>query len=304
MNQFINLVQLFLFISFFSCGYVSADEKEKQPNIVIILADDLGYSDIGCMGGEIETPNLDALAKNGLLFTHCYNASRCAPSRASLLTGLYQHRTGIGHMVEDYGYTAYRGFLNKKCATIAEVLGETGYTTIMTGKWHVGSDEEHWPDKRGFENYFGSPRGGGYYFYPSKFIDRPLYRNGDLVTPDPETFYSTDNFTTEAIQFIEQNRTSEKPFFLYLAYISPHWPLQAWPEDIAKYDGVYDQGYKAIREKRFERQKELGIIDAKSKLSPPEYEAWDIKTAKTEARKMAVYAAMVDRMDQNIGKLV
>lgn len=304
MTHFINLKVILLFFSVICNGKSFAAGEDKKPNIIVILADDMGYSDVGCMGGEIETPNLDALAGNGLLFTHCYNASRCAPSRASLLTGLYQHRTGVGHMVENYGYPAYQGFLNNKCVTIAEVLKEEGYTTIMTGKWHLGDEHQYWPDNRGFENYFGSPKGGGLYFYPSEFVDRPLFRNGKMVTPDPETFYSTDNFTTEAIQFIEQNNETEKPFFLYLAYIAPHFPLQAWPEDIAKYEGRYSVGYETIRKNRFERQKELGIIDTDVKLSPSDYDNWDEETAKEEAHKMAVYAAMVDRMDQNIGKLV
>jgi len=285
-------------------GIVSCKNEAEKPNIIVILADDMGYSDLGCMGGEIQTPNLDNLANDGLLFTHCYNSSRCAPSRASLLTGLYQHRTGIGHMLSDWGIPSYRGFLNDNCITIAEILKENGYNTIISGKWHVGDKREHWPDKRGFDNFFGTPKGGGLYFYPSKFIDRPIFRNGKQIFPDSTTFYTTDNYTTEAIQFITESQSDDKPFFLYLAYIAPHYPLQAWPEDIAKYKGKYDQGYEAIRQTRFEKQQKLGIVDKNIKLSPPEYPEWNTVNQQEEADRMEVYAAMVDRMDQNIGHLV
>ncbi|MCC5928639.1 MAG: arylsulfatase [Cyclobacteriaceae bacterium] len=266
----------------------------NKPNIIIILADDMGFSDLGCTGAEIHTPNLDRLADNGLLFTNCYNAARCWPTRASLLTGLYSHNTGI----EDKGY------LHNQCVTIAEVLQTAGYATIMSGKWHVGNNREHWPDKRGFENFYGIPAGGGLYFYPSKFLDRPIYRNSELVKPDSATFYSTDNITTEAIKFISEAEPSNKPFFLYLAYIAPHFPLQAWPEDIAKYEGIYDAGYETIRQNRFARQQKLQVVPPGLKLSPPEYGNWSEVNAKEESLKMAVYAAMVDRMDQNIGILI
>lgn len=300
------VLNIILILVMFSCQQDknNAGKNTGSPNIIIILADDMGYSDLGCMGGEINSPNLDKLAKNGLLFTHCYNASRCAPSRASLLTGLYQHRTGVGHMVADLGYPSYQGYLNNQCVTIAELLRENGYATIMAGKWHVGDQPENWPDKRGFENFFGIPNGGGLYFYPSRFIDRPIYRNTERVTPDSTTFYSTDNFTSEAIQFISGSLSGEKPFFLYLAYIAPHYPLQAWPEDIAKYEGIYDVGYETIRQNRFARQQELGIVPPELKISPSEHKNWNEVNTKKEAHNMAVYAAMVDRMDQNIGKLV
>jgi arylsulfatase A-like enzyme len=299
------LVSIFI-LFLFTCP--SSNKRQKivstKPNIVVILADDMGYSDLGCMGGEINTPNLDRLANNGLLFTHCYNASRCAPSRASLLTGLYQHNTGVGHMVADLGYPSYQGFLNKRCVTIAEVLQNAGYSTNMAGKWHVGDSPENWPNKRGFDNFFGIPKGGGLYFYPSKFIDRPIYRNSELVKPDSVTFYSTDNFTTEAIKFISMAESANKPFFLYLPYIAPHFPLQAWPGDIAKYRGIYDTGYENIRQNRFARQQKLGIVAPELKLSMPDYQDWSEVNVKEESFKMAVYAAMVDRMDQNIGRLI
>lgn len=288
--------------------FASCQEEEQmaeRPNIIVILADDMGYSDLGCMGSEIATPNLDALAQDGLLFTNFYNTSRCCPSRASLLTGLYQHRAGVGAMNHDLGTPSYQGYLNDKCVTIAEVLKENGYHTIMSGKWHVGDERSQWPDKRGFQDFYGIPKGGGLYFYPSEFIDRPIYRNNEQVFPDQESFYTTDNFTDEAIQFIKSGDEKNKPFFLYLAYIAPHFPLQAWPEDIAKYESIYEKGYEPIRQQRFARQKGLGIVAADLILSPSDFQSWDsLENKSEEARKMAVYAAQVDRMDQNIGKLI
>jgi len=288
--------------------FASCQEEEQmaeRPNIIVILADDMGYSDLGCMGSEIKTPNMDALANDGLLFTNFYNTSRCCPSRASLLTGLYQHRAGVGAMNHDLGTPSYQGYLNDKCVTIAEVLEENDYYTIMSGKWHVGDERSQWPDKRGFQEFYGIPKGGGLYFYPSEFIDRPIYRNNDQVFPDPESFYTTDNFTDEAIQFIKNGEEKDKPFFLYLAYIAPHFPLQAWPDDIAKYEGVYEKGYEPIRKQRFSRQKEIGLVSTDLTLSPSDFQSWDsLENKHEEARKMAVYAAQVDRMDQNIGKLI
>jgi arylsulfatase A-like enzyme len=303
---------LLLFTALFSCQKKTTDETTgaglqyvpNKPNIIVILADDMGYSDLGCMGSEIQTPHLNKLANNGLLFTHCYNASRCCPSRASLLTGLYQHRAGVGHMNDDRGIPAYQGHLNDQCVTIAEVLKKEGYRTIMSGKWHVGDKREYWPDRRGFERFYGIPAGGGLYFYPSTFIDRPIFRNGEQVYPDSSTFYSTDAFTDEAIKFVEEANTDEKPFFLYLAYIAPHFPLQAWPKDIAKYEGKYQEGYEPIRQRRFARQKELGIVNPDTQLSPADYTLWNQVDTEAEAHKMAVYAAQLDRMDQNIGKLI
>ena len=301
------VLQATLLLSTTLCFSYTPPESDttNKPNIIIILADDMGYSDLGCTGSEINTPHLDQLAKNGLLFTHCYNAARCCPSRASLLTGLYQHRAGVGHMSQDRGYPAYQGHLNQQCVTIAEVLREKGYRTIMTGKWHVGDEREYWPDRRGFDRFFGIPAGGGLYFYPSEFVDRPIYRNGKRVTPDPETFYSTDNFTDEAIRFVREADVAEQPFFLYLAHIAPHFPLQAWPEDIARYEGTYDAGYEAIRTHRFGRQQKLGVVSEQTNLSPADFPDWEsMDDPSTEARKMEIYAAQVDRLDQNIGRLL
>lgn len=288
-----------------------AEPKPPGPNIVVILADDLGYSDLGCYGGEIATPNLDALAAGGLRFSRFYNAARCCPTRAALLTGLYPHQAGVGHMVENKGSPAYQGFLNDRCVTLAEALKPAGYTSMISGKWHVGSAPEHWPLKRGFDHFWGTPLGGGVYFKDTLLIrtEAIFARDNERIDP-PDDMYVTDTFTDEALSFIDRSATGAKgPFFLYLAHIAPHWPLQAKPEDIAKYSGHYDMGWDAVREKRFARQKELGIADDSMKLSPrdPKAEAWDSlpeDRRKELARRMEIYAAQVDCLDQNVGRVV
>lgn len=294
-------------LSFITVGNIClmAQQETNRPNIIVILADDLGYSDLSCMGSEIPTPNIDKLAKNGVLFTHFYNASRCCPSRASLLTGLYQTRAGMGDMNTTHlDVPEYQGTLSRNAVTIAEVLKESGYRTFMTGKWHVGDEPKDWPMQRGFERFYGIPAGGGLYFSPSKFIVRPVYLNEKEVTPK-SGWYSTDAFTDYAIHFIAEASKEKKPFFLYQAYIAPHFPLQAKDEDIAKYRGKYEDGYEPVRQQRFKRQKELGIVSPETVLSPAEYPYWaSVENKAEESRKMEVYAAQVDCLDQNIGRLV
>ncbi len=286
----------------FSCLF---GKEAKKPNIVVILVDDMGYSDLSCMGSEIPTPNIDGLAKNGVLFTHFYNAARCCPTRASLLTGLYQTRAGMGHMnTTKLDVPEYRGTLSRNAVTIAEVLKDNGYRTIMTGKWHVGDEPDNWPIRRGFERFYGVPAGGGLYFYPTKFLDRPIYFNENEVKPD-SGWYSTDAFTEQAIRFVTEAAREEKPFFLYQAYIAPHFPLQAKEEDIAKFKGKYDAGYETVRQQRYQRQKELGVISKDTHLPPPEFPDWtEVEDKKTEARKMEVYAAQMANLDQNVGQLI
>ena len=292
-------------VSLLFYSYQDRSKQINQPNIIIILADDLGYSDLGCMGSEIETPNLDNLTKEGVLFSHFYNASVCCPTRASLLTGQCQWDAGMGTMAGGKSlFPEYQGFINKKSVTIAEVLKQYGYQTYMGGKWHVGNERHMWPDKRGFDQFYGTPAGGGIYFYPSKFYERPIFWNGELVKPDT-TWYSTDGFTDYAINFIKNERMEGKPFFMYLAYIAPHYPLQAKKQDIEKYKNKYSVGYEAIRNERFKKQKKLGIVTEELTLSPAVYPAWEsVENKEQEAREMAVYAAMVDCMDQNIGRLL
>jgi arylsulfatase A-like enzyme len=282
-----------------------------RPNVVILLADDMGWSDLGSYGGEIETPHLDSLAQSGLRFTQFYNAARCCPTRAALLTGLYPHQTGIGHMVGNDGIPSYQGFLNERCVTLAEALKPAGYTTLMTGKWHVGSAPGRWPLDRGFDRYWGTPSGGGVYFKDSLQLRTDVFFvDGVERIEPPDDLYVTDAFTDRALEFIEEAITrGRKPFFLYLAHIAPHWPLQAKPADIAKYAGRYDIGWDEVRARRFARQQEMGLVPRDATLSPrdPQAKPWSElpETARQElARRMEIYAAQIDSIDQNVGRLV
>jgi len=278
--------------------------QSKRPNIVLIMADDMGFSDIGCYGGEISTPNIDKLAANGLRFTQFYNTARCCPTRASLLTGLYSHQTGIGAITKDRGVRGYRGFLSENCMTIAEALKRGNYHTMMAGKWHVGSLREHWPLHRGFDRYYGIPDGGGVYFYPCKFRKRHYVLNNEDFTP-PDNWYSTDAFTDNALNFLDEAAGKNKPFFLYVAHVAPHFPLQAKPEDIAKYRGKYKQGWDVLRKLRHQRQIDMGLVNPDWPL--PSLEAPDWKNVRNRDRmdlKMAIYAAQVECMDRNIGRIL
>lgn len=283
----------------------SAHAAPKSPNIVIIMADDMGFSDIGCYGSEIATPNLDRLAANGLRFTQFYNTARCCPTRASLLTGLYSHQAGVGHMVGNLGTPAYQGYLNDRCVTIAEALKPGGYRTLMVGKWHVGENRPHWPTDRGFDRYFGLISGGTNYFRLDP--GRQMALDDKPFTPEGNNFYITDAFTDYAVLYIQEHGRQPQPFFLYVAYTAPHWPLHALPDDIAKYRGKYRDGWDALRQKRHQRMKELGIVDAQWAMTPRDASApaWeDVKDKDARDLKMAVYAAQIDRMDQGIGKIL
>jgi arylsulfatase A-like enzyme len=293
----------------------STTTEPARPNIVVILSDDMGFSDLGCYGGEIATPNLDALAAGGLRFTQFYNTARCCPTRASLLTGLYAHQAGIGHMMEDKGnaFPGYRGNLNNSCRTIAELLKPAGYRNYAVGKWHVTpfTDKDgpkgNWPLSRGFDRFYGTILGGGSFFDPSSLV-----RDETMISPyadpsyKPQTYYYTDAIADNAIQFVKDHAKDnvKDPFFLYVAYTAAHWPMHALPEDIKKYAGKYDGGYEPIRKARFEKAVKLGLIDANQGLSPQAEEWNKVTNKKWEAACMEVYAAMVDRMDQGIGKLV
>ena len=271
----------------------------------------MGWSDIGCYGSEIETPNLDRLAKNGLRFTQFYNTGRCCPTRASLLTGTYPHQAGIGHMMNDTGLPGYKGDLGTDVRTIAEVLKPAKYSTYLSGKWHVapkihpGSSQHNWPRQRGFDRFYGTIHGAGSFFDPNS-----LTRNNTLISPyadkeyEPEVFYYTDAINDHATRFINEHK-GDNPFFLYVAHTAPHWPMHALPEDIEKYKGKYDEGWETIRTARYQKQLEMGLIDPKWKLSPRDAEAWkDAKNKPWEIRHMEVYAAMVDRLDMGLGKVI
>jgi arylsulfatase len=286
---------------------VAAAEDSKpdtRPSIVLIMADDLGFSDLGCYGSEINTPNLDALAAGGLRMTQFYNTARCCPTRASLLTGLYSHQAGVGHMVNDRKLPGYVGHLNDRCVTIAEVLKPAGYATWMSGKWHVGESRPHWPCDRGFEQSYALVSGGSNYWRLDP--GRILARDEERLEP-PADWYITDAITDNAVQFVSEHGTSEEPFFLYVAYTAPHWPLHARDEDIARYRGKYKLGWDELRKRRHARMIELGIVDRGWPLTPRDADvpAWEDATNQDDwDLRMAVYAAQIDRMDQGIGKLV
>lgn len=294
-------------------GIAQKNTIHQKPNILLIMADDMGYSDIGCYGSEISTPNIDRLAARGMRFKNFYNNTKSCPSRASLLTGLYNHEAGMGNMVTSSGGEIkpgpYQGFLNENCVTIAEVLQEAGYSTYMAGKWHVGERPEHWPLQRGFEKYFGLIGGGNSYFeLIEKQMTQTVYMN-ELWYPPDDNFYITQAFADSATSFLRshfKNKKSE-PFFLYLAFTAPHFPLHALEEDIIKYEGQYDIGWDSLRLERYERMKKLGIIDKDCLLSPrtPGLQAWaEVEDKPLWSRRMQVYAAMIDRMDQGVGKVV
>ncbi len=288
---------------------VSVHAADK-PNIVVILVDDMGFSDLGCYGSEIPTPNLDALAADGVRFTQFYNTARCCPTRASLLTGLYPHQTGVGHMTDDKGVPGYQGRLNDSCVTIAEVLKPAGYFTIMSGKWHVGQNLGVTPWGRGFDRSL-NPAAGGFYYGESPRYD--LWLNGEQIAADdprlPEKWYTTDLWTTFGLKFIDEALAEKKPFYLHLCHNAPHFPLQAPAEAIAKFRGKYLDGWGITRDRRLARQHEMGLIDpAWSKAPRPEaVQPW--KDVPQEERErfdhlMAVYAACVHLMDQSVGDLV
>jgi arylsulfatase len=287
---------------------------KTRPNVVLILNDDMGYSDLGCYGGEIETPNLDRLAANGLRFSSFYNTARCSPSRASLLTGLHPHQTGIGILTYDSGPEGYAGNLNHRCVTIPQVLKANGYRTYMSGKWHVSSNlktpTDSWPMQRGFDAFFGTIIGAGSFYDPNT-----LTRGNENVEHEarkPGWFY-TDAISDQAVAYIDEHCRDHKatPFFEYVAYTAPHWPLHAHDDDIARYRGRFDRGWDALREARLQRLVASGILKAHWKLTdrdptqPPwseaerdeQFRAWTL-------RCMEVYAAQVDRMDQGIGRIV
>ncbi len=291
---------------------VTASLAEK-PNLIIILSDDMGYSDIGCYGGEIETPVLDQLAANGLRFTQFYNTGRCCPTRASLLTGLYPHQTGIGHMMNDRGVDGYRGDLNRSCVTIAEALKPGGYSTYCVGKWHVTkstfpnteSEKQNWPLQRGFDRYYGIINGASSLWDPNSLTrdNQPITIKNDPEYQPQQPYHFTDAISDNAVKFINEHE-SKRPFFLYVAYTAAHWPMHARPRDIAKYDGKYDGGYQPIREARLEKMKRLGVVPANTEMSPLVGNWNQVEDQEWESACMEVYAAMVDQMDQGIGRIV
>jgi arylsulfatase len=300
---------------------LNAAQRPARPNIILILADDLGFSDLGCYGSEIATPNLDKLAAAGLRFTQFYTTPRCCPTRASLLTGVYPHQAGVGAMMEDRGVPAYRGQLSDHCLTIAEELRLAGYHTAMAGKWHVchihfdgkrqlnfesdtpfWDNKTNWPLQRGFEEYFGGIHGVTSYYDPFALV-----RDNTPIRAEGTNFYYTDAITDAAVADVEKYAAGSKPFFLYVAYSAPHWPLQAPAEEIAKYRQRYLAGWDVMRTNRYRRQIELGLIDKSWPMSPRDDRVppWkDVQNKEWEANRMATYAAMVEHMDRGIGLIL
>jgi arylsulfatase len=274
------------------------------------MADDMGYSDVGSFGGEIRTPHLDRLADQGLRFTHFYNSARCAPTRASLLTGLYPHQVGMGGVITDYGLEPYRGDVMEGSVTIPEVLRGAGYSTYVTGKWHVtrflkdDGPKHNWPRQRGVDRFFGTITGAGSYFEPMT-----LTSGDEWIEVPSNDFYYTDAISDHTVQYLREHdeERSRDPFFLYVAYTAPHWPLHALEEDMARYEGTYDVGWDVIREQRHRRMTSMGIVDPDWTLTERDQQvpAWDdVEHKEWQSRRMEVYAAQVDRMDQGIGRIV
>lgn len=287
----------------------------ERPNILLIVADDLGYSDLGCYGGEIATPNLDALAENGVRLTRFYNTGRCCPSRACILTGQYPHRVGLGHMTQDIGQPGYRGQVSGDALTIAQVLKKSNYRSFIAGKWHLGTDD---PTEHGFEEFYGTLVSAKTFWDPDHFLRMP--KGHPKRKYAAEEFYGTDAVTDHAQDFLnEARKTPDRPWFLYLAYNAPHFPLQAPKEDIAKYADSYRAGWDVARRRRLSRMKKLGIVPEGTKLTPrsPYWDYGEVNSGTNPrwsslpedrradlARRMAIYAAMVDRMDRNIGRII
>ena len=288
----------------------------NKPNIIVMMVDDLGYSDLGCYGGEIKTPNIDALGYKGLRFTQMYNGARCCPSRAALLTGLHPHQAGIGQMTADLGVPSYQGYLRDGCVTIAEVLKTAGYRTMISGKWHVAGswdnrnrdqwvlgDKKHpMPKQRGFDRSFGLLNAADSFWNPKSLILEDI-----LIDVESKDFHMTDAIGDHAIDQIEEAVDLNMPFFQYIAFTAPHWPLHAWEDDIVKYEGKYMEGYDAIRTSRHEQQKGLGVVDDKWEISPRDSDApaWeDVQNKEYEDIRMAAYCAMVEQVDRTVGRII
>lgn len=311
-------MKLFFTIAVILVHLTGLGDERRQPDIVVIMADDAGYSDFGCYGGEIETPVLDKLAANGLRFSQFYNTGRCCPSRAALLTGVYPHQAGMGHMTRDRGLPSYSGTILPHVPTLAERLRQGGYRTMMTGKWHLGTEPKQSPIARGFDRFYGTRNFIDSYFTVLKHC--PVFLDDKIVLPGTETpvnhlhpdqeWYTTDVFTDYALHFMDEafKQHSDQPIFLYIAHNAPHFPLHAREEDTKKYRGRFrDTGWDKLRQQRYERMVKLGLIDKSWALSPsdvPKWETYDAKLRDELDLKMALYSAIIDRMDQNIGRVV
>lgn len=324
-NQLVIFAKASMFIAAFVIATVTTEASDipetqkKRPNILLIVADDLGFADIGAFGGEIATPNIDALAQNGLRLSRFYTSSQCSPTRAMLMSGVDSHRAGLGAMMEGVadsqrGKPGYEGYLNKNAITVATLLRDAGYHTSMAGKWHLGTEVDLTPTARGFDRSFALLTGSASHYDdmsgPTMFQRRAKYwEDGKRIYDLPKGFYSSDFYTSKILDYIDSTKGGDKPFFAYLAFTAPHWPLHAPDSDMARYRGKYDAGYDVIRANRFAKLQEQGIIAPEITLPPlpGNITPWDNLTPeerKTEAKMMEIYAAMVDRMDYNIGRII
>jgi arylsulfatase len=317
--RIIGLLLLTLLVHVAAADRIVADDNPPRPNIVVILADDLGYSDLGCYGSEIATPNIDRLAEQGVRFRQFYNNGRCCPSRASILTGQYPAQVGVAAMIDGYAkwirdaadLPSYDDHLSAETPTIAELLSEAGYRTMMSGKWHLGQRPAEWPSARGFDRSFALiPGAMNYYGGETTGPRADMALDDQKFVPPHDGFFATDAFTDRAIEFLDETNERDDPFFLYLPFNAPHWPLHAPPEDIAKYDGKYDQSWQETRQRRRQRMIDLDVIEEMALMAPMDrgdVKPWDALTPEKRdewARRMEIYAAQVTRMDQNIGRVL
>ncbi len=323
-SQLAAIIKVTLLFLCFSCQSEQSTSRQKKPNIVLIVADDLGFSDLGCFGSEIATPNIDELARKGQIFTNFYTAATCSPTRAMLLSGTDNHIAGLGNMAErvpqiseQVGQPGYEGYLNDRVVSIAQLLKDLGYHTYISGKWHLGLTPDQSPAAKGFERSYTLLDAYTNHFVP---YSENRFWEDDHYTDYPDGQYSTNLYTDKLIQFIEEDRDDRQPFFLYAAYTSPHWPLQAPKEHIEKFQGVYDIGYDSLRSRRFQGLKEKGIIPNNAKLPklPNQkgalynitdepllpWESLNNEQQRIESRKMEIYAGMVDNLDYNVGRLM
>ena len=307
------IVSLLIMVPFIACSETyQVPLDNKRPNILLLVADDLGYSDLGCFGGDIDTPNIDKLAANGILYSRFHTAPMCSPTRAMLLTGNDNHIAGIGRQNLKTEVFGYEGHLSNRVAPMPALLQKSGYHTYMAGKWHLGNEPENNPHKKGFENSFVLLEGVGNHFSQQGiFKDSPEshYTEDGKVSQWPKGKYSTDFYTDKLIEYINQNKDDEKPFFAYAAYTSPHWPLQVSDKYWKKYEGQYDEGYEKLRDQRLRNLVEKGLIPEDTGL-PRQHDrvvSWDSlmeDEKRTESRKMELYAGMVDNLDENIGRII
>ena len=307
------LTFLFVIIGFTGCSGTSEKTSiDTRPNILILVADDLGYADLGCFGGDIATPNIDGLASSGIRFSRFHTAPMCAPTRAMLLTGNDNHIAGVGRQALSTQVFGYEGYLTDRVATIPDLLRKDGYHTYMAGKWHLGTDREANPHQKGFEHSFVLLEGvGNHYNSQGLFKGIPVshYTEDGKPTKWTEGSYSTDLYTDKLIGYIDQHKDDKRPFFAYAAYTSPHWPLQVDKAYWKKYEGRYDEGYDKLKEERFLSLKKAGMIPEDAVLPPshPSVRPWNslsVNEKKRESRKMELYSGMVDNLDVNIGRIV